>query len=176
MVIGKNFIFIHVPKTAGNSIIKAINPEKVYKPNHQPFFQVSDSLKAEKFSFGFVRNPWDRVCSLYHFRVQSGIDARKKEIDRLVSDGFEKSVLNWTIGPNKQDAMYWLDGCDFIGRFESLQSDFNQICRMIGYPEIQLQVENKSNHSDYRDYYTRDMIDVVAEKHRQTIELFDYTF
>ena len=174
MIIDDRYVFVHVPKTAGNAIIEALKPEKIYKPNHCPLFQAPDT--GDKFTFGFVRNPWDRVCSLYHFRLQSGVDARKPELDRLREDGFEKSLLGKGIGPNQQDAMHWLDGCDYIGRYESLQDDFNHICRVIGIEPRVLNRVNASEHEHYRSYYTREMIDFVAEKHKRTIQLFGYSF
>jgi len=82
-----NFIFIHIPKTAGSSIgdpsykkfrkgsliqyledgdeahqghIKAIDLKKKVKEPWQDFFK-----------FCFVRNPWDRLVSAYSFYKQS---------------------------------------------------------------------------------------------------------
>jgi len=175
MVVGQDFLFIHVPKVAGNAIRQALFPAEIYKPNHCPLFQVPAKFR-DRFTFGFVRNPWDRVCSLYHFRAQSGICAREQELKRLNEDGFEKSLLGQGIGPNQQDAMYWLEGCDYIGMYESLQDDFNHVCNVIGVEQVKLDRINPSVHDDYRSYYTQEMIDFVAEKHKRTIELFDYTF
>jgi hypothetical protein len=64
---------------------------------------------------------------------------------------------------------------DFVGRYETLTSDFAQVC-----DHLQLQVElphvNKSAHRDYRAYYSEHTRQLVAEHFAADISLFGYTF
>ena len=172
----RRYIFVHVPKTAGNAIHKSLprprrNPWKM----HRALFQIAPENRIGKFAFGFVRNPWDRMVSLYHFCVQKH-EPRNINQASLISNGFEKSLLTNTIDSGQRDAMWYLDGCDCIGRFERLQDDFDGICDILGVEHRTVGKINASKHDDYRTYYTPEMIDHVAEKHKRTIELFGYTF
>ncbi|SDB36917.1 sulfotransferase family 2 domain-containing protein [Bauldia litoralis] len=92
------FVFIHVPKTGGNSISRALLPfsesklvEAASPVGHgsgENFWTVDPVLGSDKhfranqygellgerirdhFVFATVRNPWDRAVSLYFFRKQ----------------------------------------------------------------------------------------------------------
>lgn len=97
----KKFLFIHVYKTAGTSIFKALGrfdvctplpeipvqfwepyfqsaglPAGVLKlPEHAPALQVRAAIGRavfdSYFKFAFVRNPWDMQLSLYHYNLQN---------------------------------------------------------------------------------------------------------
>jgi len=191
----KGFIFVHVPKTAGNAIECAlpkcdrIKRKKQFRQMvpREKHILLKDINKDGLFAFGFVRNPWDRMVSLYHFRTQKDNQNNKFDQQRLRDYGFEKSLLTGILGENNppwdqpelnmtNDAMTWLEGCDYIGRFESLQKDFDTICNKIGLGKIELDHTNSSRHDNYRKYYTPEMIEYVAETHKQTIERFGYEF
>lgn len=88
------FIFVHIPKCAGTSVRKALKSAGVrldfegpVRPEHQVRYAIDEkwlhhlpapALKRilpenvweEFFKFTFVRNPWDRLVSKYHFNKQ----------------------------------------------------------------------------------------------------------
>lgn len=197
MIINKEFgfIFVHVPKTAGNAIEVSL-PKCNRRKNRKLFremvptekhLHLQDVDRTGMFKFGFTRNPWDRMVSLYHFRSQKDNQNNKFDQQRLRDWGFEKCLLTGVLGINNppwdrpelnmtNDAMTWLEGCDYIGRFETLQKDFDVICQRIGLGKIELPHTNSSNRGNYRDYYTQEMVDYVAEHHKRTIEQFGYRF
>lgn len=84
------FIFIHIPKCAGTSIGDALThagcklefsgPAPLplrfeldslwlhHAPAKKLRRVISDSIWRSYFKFGIVRNPWDRLVSMFHFR------------------------------------------------------------------------------------------------------------
>ena len=71
-----NFIFIHINKTGGSSIAKAlklpVNPKTVYhKTALEKIGEIGRQQWENRFTFTVIRNPWDKVVSHYHFRVQT---------------------------------------------------------------------------------------------------------
>ena len=61
-------IFIHVPKAAGTSIARAIYGQNVGHRKATDYLKVSRRTFKQYFSYGFVRDPWDRAVSAYHLR------------------------------------------------------------------------------------------------------------
>ena len=65
-----NALFIHIPKTAGLSIEENLLSRyygRNIKSHHLRLIDTPSSIIQDNFTFSFVRNPWDRLVSFYHF-------------------------------------------------------------------------------------------------------------
>ena len=174
------FIFIHIPKTAGSAIELFFNPSIKATPNGDTIFHGKHARAkfyhknepdcfSQYFIFSFVRNPWDMVVSRYFYRK-----SRYSDFNLSIKD-FASGNFGW---------VHYVDYLsvggkicvDFIGRFESLQQDFNIVCDKIGIPEQELPQENKSKHKHYTEYYDDETRQIVAEKYARDIEYFGYKF
>ena len=65
---------------------------------------------------------------------------------------------------------------DAIGRVEDMQGSYDAICARIGISSQPLEHVNGSQHGDYRQYYDQALIDGVAARYAQDLELFGYGF
>ena len=143
---------------------------------HKDFFE-------NAFKFCFVRNPWDRLVSLFFYREfhkkydsfqQFCLDFKDKEIEPI---GLYNSRLNsqfndqlsWIIGKNGRLLV------DFIGRYERLEDDFRKICRIISIRKS-LPHRNATRHAHYREYYNAESIEIVRKRYSRDIEYFGYDF
>lgn len=175
-------IFIEVPKTGSTSIRSIIGcPEKPHKNIIQIKNEIDKELFNQYYKFGFVRNPWDRVVSLYK---------RKEGIQMADKMSFEEFV-NWiqyssdtSIHPlqHKYQIDWFLDenglvAVDFIGKFENLNSDWNKIQKVLGIdvqlPHLNVNVDKKRH---YSEYYTEKTKEIINNKFKKDIEYFDYEF
>ena len=71
-----------------------------------------------------------------------------------------------------------LDGkmlVDRVAKFENIQTDFEQIKDNLSL-DIDLQHLNRTKHSDFRTYFTKESRLRVAELWQEDIERFEYTF
>ena len=183
MIAASNYIFIHVPKTGGQSISAALGgggPDAKHAP-------LRDVRRRGRFAFGFVRNPWARMVSLYRFHCQKPPLPRDNySRDETVSMGF-KAWLMTDLFYMKEDRgrdmpplqrrpqLWWLDGADFIGRFENIAEDFARAVELSGATGVlPLGHINATKGGDWRDEYDTESRAFVAEHFAPDIERFQY--
>lgn len=172
------FIFNHIPKTAGTSVSRHLSgftaagdldinpPLSPFAKRHCQEFGLRKHMPAEEireflgpaefdrlFKFAFVRNPYQRIYSLYKFMKfnwrswpGSEIMDRFSSLEAFVaSDFFAAAELR---GPTGRDSIerlfrsqvFWQCDAqgrllsDFVGRIEQFEDDFELICTRIGVP------------------------------------------
>ncbi len=183
----KEFIFIHIPKTAGTSMTKIFG-EAFQK--HNTAKEVIEIIGKKKwnnaYKFAVVRNPWDKVYSWYKFRVKlNQSKMRSKPI----------SFKDWvacTYGEPKNPYYYyrakpfmphvdWLKNdediidMDRIIRFENLQEDFKLVANELGISH-ELPHINKTAKTNYRDFYDEPTKKIIDKWFQEDIELFGFEF
>lgn len=134
-------IFIHIPKTGGTSIEKVFNPG--IGSSHMKMCDYENIDKYYKFTV--VRNPWERIWSMYHYFKSGGNkDSFNQSIREGMPETFEKFCLEY-IEPKKCFfGLSWLDPqIDFIKvngkieidcviKYENLLGEFEQIREKYG--------------------------------------------
>jgi len=186
------FIYTRVAKTASSTIVHLLQKsvedlerlatdDWVHDKNHVPLWHLKKNIPEKEFNlyfkFGFVRNPWDRLVSAYHYSVKwfAINDAQKLNLKKF--DNFSSWLREMYTGFNKYGSQWsYVRGCDFVGKTENLQEDFNIICDKIGIPQQHLPHKNKTNHKHYTEYYDDETREIVAEKYAKDIEYFGYEF
>ena len=147
------------------------------------------------FKFGMVRNPFDRIVSMYEWR-RSVIPASSKNpenkgnrvnLNKIASEAdceFKDFVIKKTQPWNSQlNYFYSKKDCvvDFIGRYENLEEDFKHIIKTI-LPNVsdELCTLQKINHSvrkkDYRSYYNDETRKIVEDRCADELELLGYKY
>lgn len=206
----KKFIFVHVQKTAGTSlqqVLRAGAPDAcIWHGRHGHASDGVAELGRQRwerfFSFGFVRNPWDRLVSHYSM-IRERIDQLppgqrdrphpfKIELWNYVlhfSHDFE-SFLDICTGLifdrdgyksflfNQIDYLSDTDGellVDFVGRFENFEEDARQVLDQIGI-KASVPRLNRSSRGHYRRYYSSRTRDLVAKRFARDIAAFGYGF
>lgn len=85
-------LFVHVPKTAGQSILSVIDDpwNRVVYQKHDPFFvlQRNNEIDAEVFTFAVVRNPFRRAYSYFnHFCRVNQVSCSFKTFLNIIKSG-----------------------------------------------------------------------------------------
>lgn len=135
---------------------------------------------AGYFKFAFVRNPFDRFVSYCAFMLRGGdvFERRPREAMHhfLFSDPPEGHILS---RPQAQ-LLVDTDGstllADQVGRVEDMQGSYDAICTRIGIASRALDRVNGTRHGAYQLYYDQALIDGVAARYAQDLDLFGYTF
>jgi hypothetical protein len=132
------------------------------------------------FKFGFVRNPWDRVVSLYE-RTEPLQMKDKMTFEEFV-DWIEFSSSTCIhSSPHRYQLDWFVDGSgtlltDFIGRFETLESDWTKVAQRLGLTEALPHKRANPRSRPYTDYYTARTREVIASKFKVDIDYFGYEF
>ena len=169
-----NILFVHIPKTAGQSIEQFFMDREgldwdnyghrkqflMYRNQDQSrgterlahlsaaeyvdCGYIDQSEFEQLFKFSFVRNPWERILSEYRYR------------NYVHHRSFRQFILKRLPKPGWDDQyrhvmpqydMLYKDGrllVDFVGRFENLQQDFDKICETLSIEESELPFRNRS--------------------------------
>ena len=188
----KKIIFIHIPKTAGISLVKSIFGDVTLEGHRSVSFykQVFGSRYSDFFTFTIVRNPWDRLYSAYKFLEKGGMNIHDKnafETHLSIYRDFEDFVLNglnekiiWKITHLIPQHEFVCDKngkiiVDHIGRFENLNKSIEKINDILK-SDFKLEHHNKTDKKDYKDIYTTKMIEKVHQIYQKDIDIFEYKF
>lgn len=207
-------LFIHIPKCAGTSI-SASCPSVATSPKYMsdkmlvaesmgvrsPYdnskafhkhipFNYLDRHKIERFDkvFAVVRNPWERLVSLYHHAdaIRPRVQKTWYDQEKISWDDFLNRMDSFRINP----AYYWqhpydqwgtqLDWvsvgdkvkCDIL-RYENIHSDLDAYFEK----SINLKQENMGVYrNNYAEYYTEEQKEKVANWFRLDIAYWGFSF
>jgi len=165
-------IFIHIPKTAGQSIehvfveLNGLTWETraplLLRPNKDPKLgpgrlahlkateyvscgHVDQATYPSYFKFAFIRNPYDRIVSVYNYLEEArGVDFRTFLHD--VIPAMKTSAISTHVEP-QYHFLHDPSGkllVDFVGRFEHLQRDFDTVSDRLGLGRMELRRINES--------------------------------
>ncbi|GAB4214754.1 MAG: hypothetical protein OHK0012_13410 [Synechococcales cyanobacterium] len=135
------------------------------------------------YRFSFVRNPWDRVVSLYTFRRTSRKKfTNAKKYEKAMSQSFSEFVEDFC-GRRflSQAERLFLDpqgnlDMDFVGKMENLDQDLPIVLKNLGIPNNSVPRKNRTRHDHYVSLYDSHTKKLVADAFAKDIELFQYRF
>jgi Sulfotransferase family len=195
-----DWLFVHVPKTAGNSIqalLVARSDDRLVASRHQDGrdrFGVEGPVTPRKHTsldeyrrllpaatferllkFAVVRNPWERAVSAYfgpiHWLSSGGVPAWSPE-----------AFLGGLATLPSITSMTSLDGrvaLDVTLRFERLQRDVDRLFDRLVLPRVALPHRNRGLAAlPWRAYYERDpeLVTAVGELFADDAANFGYTY
>jgi len=209
------FMFLAVPKTGTTfverilvDLCKGLSDHTLTTPSphlsnqvgkykkHDELKKVSSLDFANKFTFAFTRNPYDRVVSWYSYLTQKRNDPtdRQEHInaygEQFLSGDFTdfvkcappwvtQSSLDWVVDEKNNRRV------DFVGRYENFDNDLEYILKRIFRSELTFVdfmrlckidewVYNSSKHKKYTDYYTPETKKIIQNKCAAELDYFKY--
>jgi hypothetical protein len=190
------FIFVHIPKTAGNalqSILSAYSEDTIVvnankdgahrfglysaygTAKHSTLSDYFAALGPELFwskrRFTCIRNPWERAISFYFSPHQGYHIWNRDKFIRMLDKIQPMTAFLRLSNATRPD-----QNLDFIIRYEQLHQDFSMLCDILGFTRKSLPVLNKGNRQSYLNYYDPELIQMVEDRFQEDIELFGYEF
>jgi hypothetical protein len=140
--------------------------------------QLPADVFADLFKFTFVRNPWDLLVSSYHYLLGNRSHHRRRAADGGRSFAAYAAYEIRRGKMSQSDMLTDRDDrllVDFVGRFESVDSDFAHVCRLLGL-KASLPRANQTRHRDFRSYYDDGLAEEVGRFFAADVERFGYAF
>lgn len=164
--------FFHNEKCAGTSIGQLLRQYGWKQYGYIPHICPSNEsdLARNKWTFVFVRHPWERFVSLYkHFKRSN--DYRYRHLN------FGEFIYKVTLIDNRTQSRFIRDTSlvDFVGQFEKLEEDWKEISSWFGISK-RLPRCNCHGGYDYREYYTDSSFKRVEYAESILIDRFGYEF
>lgn len=149
------------------------------------------------FKYTTVRNPWARYASFYWWlqtKYQNFSNRDPNSLNQVQQNAlkyFTKVFNRCNFDDTKifrdivdtqysQDQFFMVNNTiavDYIARLENIKNDFEFFCKTTDLPtNLVFKHENKNEPYDYKDMYTQELIDIVAEKERYVIDNHGYQY
>ena len=213
------FIFFGIPKVASRSFYnffitqnKAAFDIEWYE-KRDAFFEAI-AKHPDYFKFSFTRNPWSRIVSCYNSKIADNIIGKRARILSFYKGlkggmPFQDFIL-WLSTPEGQDDIadrHWISQheflcdengdmiCDFVGKYETLDADWESVCAKIGIahqplaqkgyisaqgvtanPEGDGKTDVPTQKTNYKDMFDDETREAVAKRYAKDIEMFGYSY
>ena len=205
-LLNNKYLFVHINKSGGGTITNnmANNGETKITGMHRTLYDMTDIAKTKYnldinsiFTFTMVRNPFDRMLSMYlyykkHNSIEffSGIPSIdndfNKWIEYIYSDKFDRARKHSGINvfyhcfSNQLNWLKYPDGklicINKILKYENNEYDhlYADILKLSKYDSST--IVHPTNHNHYSHYYTEKSIELVSDHYQEDLDYFDYKF
>ncbi|WP_199611272.1 sulfotransferase family protein [Flocculibacter collagenilyticus] len=173
---------------------------------------ISEKKFIDYFKFSFVRNPWARIVSEYRYRRLQAVCQYQHDFKTWLFQYYPKKTDdNYDLSQDlyrhiipQSNFLYDKSGnclVDFVGKFETLQSDFSKVCSRLDISNTELPHKNKNTATGiknriklvskqlfqnlqltskdtqcYKAMYDQESKEFVESLYEEDILLFNYTF
>lgn len=187
-------IFVHIPKSGGISVRASIFPRvPIEHATAADYEEIFGNAFWRYLKFAFVRNPYSRLASAYHYLAHGGhpdFPDDRRFADEVLGNysSFDDFVVDWLRPGNLPERPHFLpqthfvtldqrNVLDFTGRFESLERDFHTVCGMLGLGRLRLEHRNPTPgvRPPLADFYRSDeVVRIVREVYASDFDVLGY--
>jgi hypothetical protein len=158
----------------------------IYSVDFEPHIsakELSENLPANLFQqyykFSFVRNPYQWLTSLYEYILENTSHYLHQEtVAKESFAAFAKWMAKHETHHHSQSKLLTDEQgklmVDFLGKYESLQTDLDAVCKQVGLPPRPIQYQNKTKREKKANYYDAELADFVYQAYEQDFILFGY--
>lgn len=190
----KNFVFFHIPKTAGTEIRKWLTKhttdfdnfwlwdkqgnDKGHLHRHNIHKHIQLPHHKHKYKFAFVRNPYHRVFSAFKEVSWKGPCKHNSFENILINFLKEKRFNKIDVHFRPQvDFIFDSSGCQYVDNifhYEDLQNSINTISNQLDISPWNSLKNNKHSYYTYFEHYSQSMIDIINIVYAEDFDKFGY--
>ena len=182
------FLWFRVAKAGNRTIVNHLAQKaRPMEAQGAEFVYYCPRVYADYFKFAFVRNPWDRLVSCWNDKVvvKKGAASSALASPNVPRCSTSRTFVDFVSSMNVKDCHRHLllqcdamdlGNIDYLGRLETFDADFRNICGKLGIPCSVIETRNAYPRQHYREYYTDKLRDKVARIYQRDVQIFGYTF
>ena len=212
MTTPNHLLFIHIPKTGGQSIVSTFGLYDQFTPrNHGKAYDFKNDKSVcfghadiktllekkvlsyefynESFKFCIVRNPYERIVSLFHYLASH----QRFQVPYTFKNFIKYLYMNRNLIPKSSDTnvvnvgdinsqwnqmVSWIpDDIDKIFRFENF-ADISDEIKQLSQNNCNKKMihKNLSSHRPYQEYYDGEVRKLIEDLYQDDFERFNYSF
>ena len=185
------YAFFGKANTVRNEYLSADNPKhlNIFESSHQSIFELQENLGnhvLEKPVLAVVRNPFDRLVSMYFFAQKHDL-GKIYDIDTGSFLSFARGFHRLSKDENffhampqvkfiEHDQSYWFT----VVKFENLKEGIRDFIEENGLNDCfdaeKLETLNTTDHLHYSDYYDNETKQIVKDMWGCDLDAFSYSF
>lgn len=186
--LSNKFIFFHPGRCGGTSVKAFINKQvpDCIRCGHNSLSEIESQIKSygcdpkSFFKFSCVRNPWERMVSVY-LNTQNHLGFTDRHLINQI-DHFRKHLYK-TLEINKLgDRQHFnlfpdYEKFDLVLRLEHLQEDILKLCHTLNleFNISDIPSINKSNSEvPYSLFYDKESSELISKHFKNSIDMFGY--
>lgn len=174
-------IHVHIPKTAGTSFRVALG---ITDPEHQTASElhalVGDAEWYGSFTFALVRNPFDRLVSIYTAGRGHRRPRTRARYESMSFDAWVREELCAEESPRitaRRRYSEWIDEpVEYVGRFEEVGDAWARVAGAVGVELSELPQIHRTEHGHYRDLFDDATRRLVEDYFSEDLDLYEYAF
>jgi hypothetical protein len=201
--------FVDIPRTSSSSLKVELGIKygwpygkgNLLEKEFASLSYFSDHLKASQiqsilgnknweklFTFTVVRNPWERMVSIYNYRKRKNqipTDLTFKDYVKLYQEDNSSQLLKHPhLGKNIANMCDYISDeqgrviVDYIVKYENREQDLQYVREKLNFPnlgKLTLQLASPKD-INYQEYYDEESIEIVSSLFARDIKEFKYSF
>lgn len=191
-----NLTFVHIPRSAGTSIGHWMRDNRG-SSSYQEWYThpTLEEMDSSGTAFTVVRNPWDRILSLYEFS-KNVKNLGHPHISNEMAQQYLHHINGYTEWPDFETWVknlesfklpdmftfnmltpqsHWTNGLNIVLKYENLEQDFAKVQDLLNCTNP-LPNENSSVHDNYKYLYNSTTKDLVYRWFETDITEWEYEF
>jgi hypothetical protein len=172
------YTWFRIPKNGTHSIMEVLNahaPPDI-SSSDVPYFS---KRHREKFKFCIIRNPWDRLVSVYCNKVEMKLmypECWDRDFAYFIDFVSRQDLMRCDGHIRLQTAMFPVNEMDYVGRMERFDEDADSILHKVLKLNGRISHRGAVDRPEYSSFYTNDLKEVVRNLYQKDIQYGDYLF